>query len=368
MTGTAGPAKHSRFGRLTGAVVLLAPLLLVGSAAAPDGAGQAVAAPADAEPGRAGRIAFAGTDHRSLGRANDQDTTDPLFGDGPAHYDQDPSARGDVLVFTSLRDSAKPQVYVRGADGSVRRLTEGRDAARPELSPDGRTVVFDSAEPGPGGTVQRDLWSVGVDGSNLRRLTDTADNEESPTWSPDGTRIAYARDGDTALGKQIYVRDVDGGPQTRISDAGPTTPPSRPGTRAPTPPTGTSSRTPSPPTPTRTSTTARNCGPPRASAPTARCWPHGHAEWGTRSASWLPDGKDVVFLSPYHTCGCDDFDHVYRVTAFEGDAPPDQLVNENREVGPPTWFPRPGPSSSPASPRTRRPSRSRTSCWPPRRS
>lgn len=62
-----------------------------------------------------------------------------------------------------------------------------------------------------------------------------------------------------------------------------------------------------------------------------------HAEWGTRSASWLPDGEDIVFLSPYHTCGCDDFDHVYRVTAFQDEAP-DQLVDENRQVGPPTWF------------------------------
>lgn len=85
------------------------------------------------------------------------------------------------------------------------------------------------------------------------------------------------------------------------------------------------------------STTAPNCGPPGASGPTGRCWPAAHAEWGTRSASWLPDGEDIVFLSPYHTCGCDDFDHVYRVTAFQNE-PPDQLVNENRQVGPPTWF------------------------------
>ncbi|WP_257134473.1 hypothetical protein, partial [Streptomyces sp. st77] len=337
MTGTAGPAKHSRLGRLTGAVVLLAPLLLVGSAAAPDGAGQAVAAPADAEPAPAGRIAFAGTEHRSLGRANDRDTTDPLFGDGPAHYDQDPSARGDVLVFTSLRDSAKPQVYVRGADGSVLRLTDGRDAARPELSPDGRTVVFDSAEPGPGGTVQRDLWSVGVDGSNLRRLTDTADNEESPTWSPDGTRIAYACDGDTVLGWQIYVRDVAGGPQTRISDAGAgdaTEPSWNPGTDPADRNTVAYTLTTNPDPDVDDGTELRATEGLGTDRPLLT---GGHAEWGTRSASWLPDGKDVVFLSPYHTCGCDDFDHVYRVTAFDPD-PPDQLVNENREVGPPTWF------------------------------
>ncbi|MFH9754155.1 hypothetical protein [Streptomyces griseus] len=339
MTGTAGPAKHSRLGRLTGAVVLLAPLLLVGSAAAPHGAGQAVAAPVDADPLQAGRIAFAGTEHRSLGRANDEDTTDPLFGDGPAHYDQDPSARGDVLVFTSLRDSARPQVYVRGADGSVLRLTTDRDAARPELSPDGRTVVFDSAEPGPGGTVQRDLWSVGVDGTDLRRLTDTADNEESPTWSPDGTRIAYACDGDAARGWQIYERAVDGGPQTRISDgpAGDATEPSwnpvddeaRRGLVA-----YTLTTDPDPDVDDGTELRAtQGIGTDRPLLAGA------HAAWGTRSASWLPDGNDIVFLSPYHTCGCDDFDHVYRVTAFEGDEPPDQLVNENREVGPPTWFP-----------------------------
>nr|WP_202467835.1 DUF11 domain-containing protein [Streptomyces sp. SID8378] len=322
---------------MTGAVVLLAPLLLVGSAAAPDGAGQAVAAPADAEPAPAGRIAFAGTEHRSLGRANDRDTTDPLFGDGPAHYDQDPSARGDVLVFTSLRDSAKPQVYVRGADGSVLRLTDGRDAARPELSPDGRTVVFDSAEPGPGGTVQRDLWSVGVDGSNLRRLTDTADNEESPTWSPDGTRIAYACDGDTVLGWQIYVRDVAGGPQTRISDAGAgdaTEPSWNPGTDPADRNTVAYTLTTNPDPDVDDGTELRATEGLGTDRPLLT---GGHAEWGTRSASWLPDGKDVVFLSPYHTCGCDDFDHVYRVTAFDPD-PPDQLVNENREVGPPTWF------------------------------
>nr|WP_239144167.1 hypothetical protein [Streptomyces sp. SID14515] len=323
---------------MTGAVVLLAPLLLVGSAAAPHGAGQAVAAPVDADPLQAGRIAFAGTEHRSLGRANDADTTDPLFGDGPAHYDQDPSARGDVLVFTSLRDNARPQVYVRGADGSVLRLTTDQDTAHPELSPDGRTVVFDAAEPGPGGTVQRDLWSVGVDGSNLRRLTDTPDNEESPTWSPDGTRIAYACDGDAARGWQIYERAVDGGPQTRISDgpAGDATEPSwnpvddeaRRGLVA-----YTLTTNPDPDVDDGTelrATQGLGTDRPLLAGP--------HAEWGTRSASWLPDGNDIVFLSPYHTCGCDDFDHVYRVTAFEGDAPPDQLVNENREVGPPTWF------------------------------
>ncbi|MFD8944285.1 hypothetical protein ACFV00_20185 [Streptomyces californicus] len=337
MTGTAGPAKRSRAARLIGAVVLLAPLL-VGAAAAPDRAGDAVAA-ADAAPDQAGRIAFAGTEHRSLGQATgDTISTKPFFGDGPAHYDQDPSARGGVLVFTSLRDSPRPQVYVRGADGSVRRLTTDRDAARPELSPDGRTVVFDSAEPGPGGGVQRDLWSVGVDGTGLRRLTDTPDNENSPTWSPDGTRLAYACDGDAVRGWQVYVRNAEGGPQTRISDgpAGDATEPSwNPGTDPADRDIVAYTLTTDPDPDVDDGTELRATEGIGTDRPLLV---GGHAEWGTRSASWLPDGKQVVFLSPYHTCGCDDFDHVYRVTAFDGSKGPDQLVKEDREVGPPTWF------------------------------
>ncbi|MGW4215877.1 hypothetical protein ACWEJZ_02445 [Streptomyces bacillaris] len=322
-------------------MVLLAPLLVVGSAAAPQGARQAVAAEASDDPAQAGRIAFAGTEHRSLGRVTDPEATTPLFGDGPAHYDQDPSARGDVLVFTSLRDSVRPQVYVRDADGTVRRLTTDRDAGNPELSPDERTVVFDSAEPGgPGGSTQRDLWAVGIDGSDLRRLTTTPDNEESPTFSPDGSRIAYACDGDIARGWQIYERAFEGGPQTRISDG----PPGDAKDPSWNPVDDATHRArvaythitdPDPEKGNRLRVT-EGIGTDRP------LLAGGHAEWGSHGVSWLPDGDRLLFLSPFHVCGCDDFDHVYRVTAFT-DEPPEQLLTEDREVGPPTWL---GPPDS----------------------
>ncbi|MFE7482716.1 hypothetical protein [Streptomyces sp. NPDC057552] len=343
MTGTAGPAKHSRWSRLAGAVVLLAPLLVVGSASAPHGAPRPdPAAAAVADPAEAGRIAFAGTEHRSLGRVADPQATEPLFGStGPVHYDEDPSARGEVLVFTSLRDSVRPQVYVRDADGTVRRLTTDRDAANPELSPDGRTVVFDSAEPGgPGGGTQRDLWAVGIDGSDLRRLSDTPDNEESPTFSPDGTRIAYACDGDTSRGWQIYEQALTGGERTRISDGppgdavDPSWNPVDDDTRR--------SRVaythvtdPDPEKGNRLRVT-EGIGTDRPLLAGA------HAEWGSHSVSWLPDGDGVLFLSPFHVCGCDDFDHVYRVTAFT-DETPQQLLTEDRKVASPTWL---GPGGS----------------------
>ena len=228
MTGTAGPAGYSRLGRLAVAVGVLIPLVTVGSPSVPGTATTAAATVSDAVPTASHttdasdttRIAFAGTRHRSLGRVTGG-SSEPLFGPGPAHFDQQPSARGGQVVFTSMRDSVRPQVYLRDAAGAVSKLTTGRDAAHPRLSPDGKSVVFDSAEPALlGSGTQRDLWVVGTDGSGLRRLTDTATDEVSPTFSPDGTRIAYSCEASPLTGKQIYERALSGGPITRVS-AGP---------------------------------------------------------------------------------------------------------------------------------------------------
>ncbi|GAA4947481.1 hypothetical protein GCM10023238_12300 [Streptomyces heliomycini] len=79
-------------------------------------------------------------------------------------------------------------------------------------------MVFDAAEPAAaGGGTQRDLWLVRTDGTGLTRLTDTPADEEDPTVSPDGRRIAYAGDGDPSAGRQIYVRDLSGGGAARVT-------------------------------------------------------------------------------------------------------------------------------------------------------
>ncbi|MFC8534605.1 hypothetical protein ACFUJY_11705 [Streptomyces sp. NPDC057249] len=326
-----GGPKGPRLRRLGGAAVLLAPLLVAGSVSAPQGAQPAAAA--SKAVADTGRIAFAGTGHRSLGTVASEKTTEDLFeSDDPAHYDQDAYGRGDALVFTSLRDETRPQVYLRRADGGVLRLTHGVDAAHPELSYDGKTVVFDS--PGNGGS--RDLWSVPTDGSGkLRQLTDTPDEETSPTLSPDGTRIAYASDGGPEPGTQIYARDLDGGTVTCLSDSTegdadePEWNPVKDGTH------GSLVAYTLHVEPTSDTDTGHRLRVTTDGSGTARPVLTGLGkDWGSRSPAWLPDGEGLLFLSPNTDCGCSVYDHVYRIGSL-GDPTPRMVLDEDREVGTP---------------------------------
>jgi Tol biopolymer transport system component len=78
------------------------------------------------------------------------------------------------------------------------------------LSPDGSRLAFD-ADSRSG----HDLWVTDLKRNNTMRLTRDAEPERNPTWSPDGTRIAYVKGG------KIYVRAADGlSDETVLADVG----------------------------------------------------------------------------------------------------------------------------------------------------
>lgn len=60
------------------------------------------------------------------------------------------------------------------------------------------------------------IWVMNLDGSNAKRLT--RDNEYSPEWSPDGSKIAYVVTQNMANAK-IYVMDADGKNIKRLTDS-----------------------------------------------------------------------------------------------------------------------------------------------------
>lgn len=85
-----------------------------------------------------------------------------------------------------------------------------------DWSPDGSRLVFSSQDDVPGhltlGT--HDLWTIGVDGSELTRLT-TDGVSTGATWSLDG-RIQFIRDPEGA-DLEYWVMNADGSDATRLS-------------------------------------------------------------------------------------------------------------------------------------------------------
>ncbi len=82
--------------------------------------------------------------------------------------------------------SANEGIYAVNPDGSGRIQLAAGSAHHPAWSPDGTKVAFARFAPS-----QYDLWIVNADGSNPHPLTSTASSEYSPAWSPDGTKIVF---------------------------------------------------------------------------------------------------------------------------------------------------------------------------------
>ncbi len=79
----------------------------------------------------------------------------------------------------------------------------------PALSPDGAWVVYPVTVYDDKGKGNSDLWLVAADGSSEpRQLTFNTGSDGSPTWSPDGTRLAFtSKRGDSP--PQLYILPMD---------------------------------------------------------------------------------------------------------------------------------------------------------------
>ena len=55
-----------------------------------------------------------------------------------------------------------------------------------------------------------EIYVMDADGNNLRNLTNHLAWDESPSWSPDGQRIAFQSDREGGKNFEIYVIDADG--------------------------------------------------------------------------------------------------------------------------------------------------------------
>ena len=96
-------------------------------------------------------------------------------------------------------------------------LWEMKRLGSPQLSPDGRSVVF---------TVQEwsiaknksttNLWLADVASGATRRLTSAAVSDTSPQWDPQGRRLAFVAKRGEDENAALYVMPVDGGEPQQI--------------------------------------------------------------------------------------------------------------------------------------------------------
>ncbi len=128
-----------------------------------------------------------------------------------------PPVSGPQLVFVSGNVGAT-DIYVAGADGRDRRCVacQSCDEAEPGWFPGGRAVVYQSD---CGGSY--DLWQVNADGSNPTQLTRTArQDEREPDVSPDGKSVVFrvnAKDSERNADGDLQVLTLADG---RVSSLG----------------------------------------------------------------------------------------------------------------------------------------------------
>jgi len=132
---------------------------------------------------------------------------------GTAQDDSHPtwSPDGRRIAFARAGDL----YVVAAAGGRARRIRRGLggELADPAWSPDGRLIAYDYRPPGYS---IREIWVVRADGGDEREVTRLRHLSSAPSWSPDGTRLAFKSDA-RSRNAEIYSIGLDGKSLRRLT-------------------------------------------------------------------------------------------------------------------------------------------------------
>jgi dipeptidyl aminopeptidase/acylaminoacyl peptidase len=140
-------------------------------------------------------------------------------------YDEWPewSPAGGKIAFQRVEPGGRSDIWVMNEDGGnqvslTSDMPDGGVRSHASWSRDGSRIAFQQSLHGPTGTTAS-IWIMNADGTNKLQLTSTLTGfDAGPTWSPDGTRLAFTRY--YGADDDITIIDINSGALTRIPLAG----------------------------------------------------------------------------------------------------------------------------------------------------
>jgi Tol biopolymer transport system component len=151
--------------------------------------------------------------------------------DGGYDTPGDFSPDGESLVFVRFIDDEPVGVFVTNLDGSgLHRVSPPDVQVEPAgaWSPDGSQILFETSA---SEEIHSEIWVVNADGGSPHELAITpacggsfSDPSSSgcfdPAWSPDGTKIVFARSSADGSTQNIYIVNADGSGLVQVTDGG----------------------------------------------------------------------------------------------------------------------------------------------------
>jgi len=145
------------------------------------------------------------------------------------HYDIafNISHKGDRIVFTAQGQGGRDLYLLDLKTKKVTRVAETPDyEGDPSFSPDDKSILYVAGVPGDRAD---HIFLRAVDGSWIKQISADDYNDLEPAFSPDGSRIVFTRNHQYRWGglssswghdSEVYIVNVDGTPQRRLTNAG----------------------------------------------------------------------------------------------------------------------------------------------------